>query len=136
MKKFWKVIVAIGLSAALCVPLAACGEAQNGKSAYEIAVENGFEGSEAEWLESLKGTQGEQGEKGDSGAQGEKANKARRETPAPRAKKASRANRARRETPAPRAKKASRANRVSPASASRTLHTDMNTTRKTDVSTR
>lgn len=48
MKKFWKVIAAIGLSAALCVPLAACGEAQNGKSAYEIAVENGFEGSEAE----------------------------------------------------------------------------------------
>lgn len=72
MKKFWKVIAAIGLSAALCVPLAACGEAQNGKSAYEIAVENGFEGSEAEWLESLKGAQGAQGEKGDTGARGEK----------------------------------------------------------------
>ena len=28
---------------------------QNGKSAYEIALENGFEGTEAEWLESLKG---------------------------------------------------------------------------------
>ena len=28
MKKFWKVIAAIGLSAALCVPLAACGEAR------------------------------------------------------------------------------------------------------------
>ena len=27
----------------------------NGKSAYEIAVENGFEGTELEWLESLKG---------------------------------------------------------------------------------
>lgn len=26
-----------------------------GKSAYEIAVDNGFEGSEEEWLESLKG---------------------------------------------------------------------------------
>ena len=26
-----------------------------GKSAYEVAVLNGFEGSEAEWLESLKG---------------------------------------------------------------------------------
>jgi hypothetical protein len=26
-----------------------------GKSAYEIAVENGFKGSETEWLESLKG---------------------------------------------------------------------------------
>lgn len=28
---------------------------QNGKSAYEIVVENGFEGTEQEWLESLKG---------------------------------------------------------------------------------
>ena len=26
-----------------------------GKSAYEIAVENGFQGTEQEWLESLKG---------------------------------------------------------------------------------
>ena len=26
-----------------------------GKSAYEIAVDNGFSGSESEWLESLKG---------------------------------------------------------------------------------
>lgn len=26
-----------------------------GKSAYEIAVENGFQGTEIEWLESLKG---------------------------------------------------------------------------------
>ena len=33
----------------------------DGKSAYEIAVDNGFEGSEAEWLASLKGQQGEQG---------------------------------------------------------------------------
>lgn len=30
-----------------------------GKSAYEIAVENGFEGTEEEWLESLKGEDGE-----------------------------------------------------------------------------
>lgn len=29
-----------------------------GKSAYEIAVENGFEGTEEEWLESLKGIDG------------------------------------------------------------------------------
>ncbi len=26
MKKFWKALAAIGISAALCVPLAACGE--------------------------------------------------------------------------------------------------------------
>ena len=30
------------------------GEGAPGKSAYEVAVENGFEGSEEEWLESLK----------------------------------------------------------------------------------
>ena len=35
-----------------------------GKSAYEIAQENGFQGTEEEWLESLKG------DKGDTGAQG------------------------------------------------------------------
>lgn len=31
------------------------GEGTPGKSAYEIAVNNGFSGTEAEWLESLKG---------------------------------------------------------------------------------
>lgn len=30
-----------------------------GKSAYDIAVENGFKGTEAEWLESLKGADGQ-----------------------------------------------------------------------------
>lgn len=30
-------------------------DGQDGKSAYEIAVENGYAGTEAEWLESLKG---------------------------------------------------------------------------------
>lgn len=34
----------------------------DGKSAYEIAVENGFEGTEAEWLASLKGADGADGE--------------------------------------------------------------------------
>lgn len=31
---------------------------EDGKSAYEIAQENGFEGTESEWLESLKGKSG------------------------------------------------------------------------------
>lgn len=30
----------------------------DGKSAYQIALDNGFEGTEAEWLESLKGSGG------------------------------------------------------------------------------
>lgn len=33
----------------------------NGLSAYEVAVKNGFVGSEAEWLESLKGADGNDG---------------------------------------------------------------------------
>ncbi len=35
------------------------GGGANGKSAYEIAVENGFVGTEAEWLASLKGEKGD-----------------------------------------------------------------------------
>lgn len=42
------------------------------KSAYVIALEHGFIGSEAEWLASLKGKQGEKGEQGIQGIQGEK----------------------------------------------------------------
>jgi hypothetical protein len=36
----------------------------DGKSAYEVAVENGFQGEEEEWLESLVGPVGPQGEQG------------------------------------------------------------------------
>lgn len=59
-----------------------------GKSAYEVAVDNGFEGTEEEWLESLKGEKGAdgvmtfadlteeqkaslKGDKGDQGPQGD-----------------------------------------------------------------
>ena len=34
-------------------------QGEDGKSAYEIAKEHGFTGTEAEWLESLKGTGGD-----------------------------------------------------------------------------
>ena len=44
---------------------------EDGKSAYEIAKEFGFEGSEEEWLESLRGEVGPQGEQGPQGPQGE-----------------------------------------------------------------
>lgn len=37
---------------------------KDGLSAYEIAVVNGFEGSESEWLASLKGNDGERGGSG------------------------------------------------------------------------
>lgn len=41
-----------------------------GKSAYEIAVEEGFEGTQQEWLESLKGKDGINGVDGKDGANG------------------------------------------------------------------
>lgn len=44
---------------------------EDGKSAYEIAVEHGFEGTEEEWLESLKGEQGPQGPQGPQGEPGQ-----------------------------------------------------------------
>lgn len=40
------------------------GGGQAGKSAYEIALDNGFKGTEEEWLESLKGEKGEHGNSG------------------------------------------------------------------------
>ena len=41
-----------------------------GKSAYQVAVANGFTGTEEEWLQSLKGEQGPQGPQGPAGPQG------------------------------------------------------------------
>lgn len=43
----------------------------DGKSAYELAVEQGYEGTEQEWLASLKGEKGDKGDKGDQGPQGD-----------------------------------------------------------------
>ena len=43
---------------------------KDGKSAYEIAVENGFVGTEIEWLESLKGINGKDGVDGLPGRDG------------------------------------------------------------------
>lgn len=41
-----------------------------GYSAYEIAVQEGFVGTEAEWLASLKGDEGDPGQTGATGADG------------------------------------------------------------------
>ena len=46
-----------------------------GLSAYQVAVQHGFEGTEDEWLISLKGEKGETGPKGDKGDPGEKGEK-------------------------------------------------------------
>lgn len=42
----------------------------DGKSAYQIAVDNGFTGTEADWLASLKGADGTPGQPGQDGAPG------------------------------------------------------------------
>lgn len=44
-----------------------------GLSAYQIAVQHGFEGTEAEWLISLKGEKGDPGQKGEKGDPGSDA---------------------------------------------------------------
>lgn len=56
-------------------------DGKDGKSAYELALENGFVGTETEWLASLKGErgsqgiQGKQGSRGEQGIQGERGEK-------------------------------------------------------------
>ena len=42
----------------------------DGKSAYEIALDEGFEGTETDWLESLKGEDGSKGDQGERGSDG------------------------------------------------------------------
>ena len=42
----------------------------DGQSAYALAVQLGFTGSEADWIASLKGAKGDKGDKGDTGATG------------------------------------------------------------------
>lgn len=43
-----------------------------GLSAYQVAVQEGFVGTEEEWLQSLKGDKGDKGDQGIQGIQGEK----------------------------------------------------------------
>lgn len=53
-------------------------EGPQGDSAYQVAVQNGFQGTEEEWLASLKGEKGDvgpKGEKGDIGLTGPKGEK-------------------------------------------------------------
>ena len=50
-------------------------DGENGKSAYEIAVQNGYDGTESDWLESLKGQKGDTGEPGAAGVKGDPGEK-------------------------------------------------------------
>jgi serine protease Do len=70
-KKILTILVALTVIVSLCA-LSACGEDSSAttESAYEIAVDNGFEGTETEWLESLKGVDGSNGANGEDGTDG------------------------------------------------------------------
>ncbi len=59
MKKTLKYMLAIGCVATLAFGASAC--AKDGASAYELAVQNGFVGTEQEWLQSLHGANGNDG---------------------------------------------------------------------------
>jgi hypothetical protein len=45
-------------------------DGKDGLSAYEIAIKDGFTGTETEWLESLKGEKGDTGASGENGTNG------------------------------------------------------------------
>ncbi len=68
MKRVWMRSIALLLSALLLIPvLSACemGTAgADGKSAYELAVENGYQGTLEQWLASLVGQPGKDGQQG------------------------------------------------------------------------
>ncbi len=60
MNKFVKILVSISCAAVILSAATAC-QAVN---AYEIAVQNGYRGTESQWLESLRGEDGKNGNDG------------------------------------------------------------------------
>ena len=61
MHKIVKKIAALGCSALMAFGFASCELNIGGKTAYEIAVEQGFQGTELEWLQTLYGKDGKDG---------------------------------------------------------------------------
>ena len=57
-----------------------------GYSAYEVAVQNGFSGSESEWLASLVGAKGDTGEPGKDGERGLDGPRGKEGPPGPQGK--------------------------------------------------
>lgn len=61
------VVILLIVVVAFSFTLGGCFVLSEAKSAYDIAVENGFSGTETEWLESLKGKDGKDGLDGENG---------------------------------------------------------------------
>ncbi|MCD8295448.1 MAG: hypothetical protein LUE27_09450 [Clostridia bacterium] len=73
MKKSKILLAVLSTCLALCMCVgfsAGCSGRNSGLSAYEIAVQHGFDGTEEEWLESLKGSDGKDGADGQDGKDG------------------------------------------------------------------
>ncbi len=68
-KRIVEIITLILCVCVMCLPMFGCN-GTDGKSAYEIAVANGFVGTEAEWLASLNGKDGRNGTDGLDGQKG------------------------------------------------------------------
>ncbi len=66
MKQFFKKALAMCCAAVTALSLASCALMEEDSSqiinAYDIAVQNGFKGTEQQWLDSLRGANGEDGE--------------------------------------------------------------------------
>ena len=60
----------IGMSNLSWVDLSYSIDAVHGESAYDVAVENGYTGTEGEWLDTLQGPPGEDGAAGPQGETG------------------------------------------------------------------
>lgn len=69
MRKKFTMILAILATAILAAVLTGCGK-ETVISAYDIAVKNGFDGTETEWLDSLHGRDGLDGRDGQNGRDG------------------------------------------------------------------
>ena len=69
MKKIWKRTLSVfcaSLTAVTAIGLTACTDEDDVINAYDIAVKNGFQGTETEWLASLNGADGKDGTDGDT----------------------------------------------------------------------
>lgn len=67
----WELCELISNESGSTTPGPAGPQGDPGKSAYQIALDNGFEGTEQVWLASLKGPKGDQGLKGEKGDPGQ-----------------------------------------------------------------
>lgn len=67
----WELCELISNESGSTIPGPAGPQGDPGKSAYQIALDNGFEGTEQAWLASLKGPKGDKGLKGEKGDPGQ-----------------------------------------------------------------